>query len=213
MRLTKFGHACARIDAGARIVLDPGTFSGEHLLDGADAVLITHEHFDHLDTAAVLAAGRVNPRLTVWTTAGAAAQLTELGERVHTVHTGDTFDVGGLGVRVIGERHWPNHPDQPPPDNVGFLLGGELYYPGDALTVPDTEVGTLLVPSNAPWMRLSDLVTYLRSVRPQRAYSTHDGLLNEVGLSLVDRWLAGLGEGQGGDFRRIPPGGHVDLPS
>ena len=48
MRITKFGHACVRIEHdGTTIVLDPGVFTDAEAVDGADAVLITHEHADH----------------------------------------------------------------------------------------------------------------------------------------------------------------------
>ena len=50
MRFTKFGHACVRIEhAGAVVVLDPGGFTEAGAVDGATAVLITHEHPDHYD--------------------------------------------------------------------------------------------------------------------------------------------------------------------
>ena len=48
MRITKFGHACVRIEHdGTTVVLDPGVFTDPAAVDGADAVLITHEHPDH----------------------------------------------------------------------------------------------------------------------------------------------------------------------
>ena len=48
MRITKFGHACVRLETdGHVIVLDPGGFTEPEAVDGATAVLITHEHADH----------------------------------------------------------------------------------------------------------------------------------------------------------------------
>jgi hypothetical protein len=48
MRLTKHGHACVTVEKdGRRIVLDPGELTPEDATVGAEAVLITHEHFDH----------------------------------------------------------------------------------------------------------------------------------------------------------------------
>ena len=48
MRITKFGHACVRLETdGHVIVLDPGAFTEPEAVDGATAVLITHEHADH----------------------------------------------------------------------------------------------------------------------------------------------------------------------
>jgi L-ascorbate metabolism protein UlaG (beta-lactamase superfamily) len=48
MRLTKFGHSCVRVEYdGTTVVLDPGVFTDAGAVDGADVVLITHEHPDH----------------------------------------------------------------------------------------------------------------------------------------------------------------------
>ena len=49
MRITKFGHACVRIEHdGQVLVIDPGGWSEPEAVDGATAVLVTHEHPDHL---------------------------------------------------------------------------------------------------------------------------------------------------------------------
>ena len=65
MQLTKYTHSCVRLDDGDQsVVIDPGVFKEvDTALDGAGAVLITHEHPDHIDTAKVTAALRGNPRL------------------------------------------------------------------------------------------------------------------------------------------------------
>ena len=58
MMLTKFTHSCVRLEKDGKVlVFDPGNFSETDLaLAGADAVLITHEHPDHIDVDAVTAA-------------------------------------------------------------------------------------------------------------------------------------------------------------
>lgn len=55
MRLTKLAHAGVRlVKDGATLVIDPGGFgSGTEALAEADAVLITHEHADHVDADAL----------------------------------------------------------------------------------------------------------------------------------------------------------------
>ena len=56
MRLTKYAHSCLRVehDGGSCSSWTPAMFGDPAVaLDGADAVLITHEHPDHLDLAAV----------------------------------------------------------------------------------------------------------------------------------------------------------------
>ncbi|MFG1945048.1 MBL fold metallo-hydrolase [Nonomuraea sp. NPDC048826] len=209
MKLTKYGHACVRLEKDGKVlVVDPGTFTRDPVLDGADAVLITHQHPDHLDVDRLAAA---SPDLEVWTCEAVAAELADLPLKVNVVRHGDDFQAAGFQVDVFGEWHWKNHPDLAIVQNVGFMLDGGLFYPGDALTVPDAEVETLLVPTNAPWLKLVEMVEYLRTVRPARAFSTHDGLLNDIGLSLVDNWLRMEAEAQKADIRRIPVGESIEL--
>ena len=56
MRLTKYAHACVRVEDGGVLVVDPGIFTDPEALAGADAVLVTHEHPDHIDVKALTAA-------------------------------------------------------------------------------------------------------------------------------------------------------------
>ena len=115
MQLTKFTHSCVRFDDADRsLVIDPGVFSEvDEALDGAGAVLITHEHPDHIDTEKVLAAARKDPRLRIWAPAGVAASLGELGEQVVAVGAGEQFDAAGFGVRTFGGQHAVIHPSIP----------------------------------------------------------------------------------------------------
>ncbi|GAA0417781.1 MBL fold metallo-hydrolase [Acrocarpospora corrugata] len=209
MKLTKFGHACWRVEKnGSTLVIDPGSFSGSGLLDGARAVLITHEHFDHLDLKVLQAA---SPDVEIWTCQAVADQLVDVPAKIHVVRDGDTFDTAGFSVRTIGEWHALVHPDVAIIQNVGFFIDEEVFYPGDALTPPGVDVPTLLVPSNAPWMRGWEMIEYLRAVRPARAYSTHDGLVNEYGQLLIDNWLTKEADHQNADIRRIPVGDSVEI--
>ncbi|MFF4993350.1 MBL fold metallo-hydrolase [Streptosporangium saharense] len=212
MELTKFTHACVRLEKdGSALVIDPGAFSEASSLQGARAVLITHEHFDHVEAERLRRAAEAEPSLEIWTNEAVAATLTDVPAKIHVVRHGDTFETAGFAVRVVGEWHAVNHPDVPVVSNVGFLVDEEVFYPGDAFTPPGTEVPTLLVPTNAPWMKLAEMVDYLREVRPARAYSTHDGLLNDLGLGLVDRWLETEADRQGAEIRRLAPGESVTL--
>ncbi|MGW0520956.1 MBL fold metallo-hydrolase [Crossiella sp. NPDC003009] len=214
MRLTKYGHACVRVEhEGEAIVLDPGAFTEPEALTGATAVLITHEHFDHFDGQRLRAALEADPALRVWTTDAVAAQLTGLGGRVTAVGHGDRFDIGAVEVEVHGDWHAEIHPEIPLVRNSGFLLGGTVFHPGDALTVPERQVDTLLLPLHAPWSRLAHLVDYLREVKPRQAYQVHDVLLSEAGRGVTSSLLGERGPGTGVPLTLLAPGESVELPA
>jgi L-ascorbate metabolism protein UlaG (beta-lactamase superfamily) len=205
VRLTKKGHSCVRLRKdGTTLVIDPGGYSEPESAVGAAAILITHEHPDHFDEQAVRTALDADAAIEVWTLASVADRLAAgYPGRVHTVGHGDAFAVAGFDIRVYGELHAEIHPDIPRVTNVGYLVDGAVFHPGDALTVPDHPVETLLAPLNAPWGRAADIVDYVREVKPSRVFDIHDGLLNENGLELYGRVVDGL---TGGGRRHLASG-------
>jgi L-ascorbate metabolism protein UlaG (beta-lactamase superfamily) len=213
MRLTKFGHACVALEeAGTTVVLDPGTLTDPAAARGADAVLITHEHFDHFAPETLTAAATANPELAVWAPAAVVARLAgieELAGRVHPAAHGDVLRIGSLDVHVYGEWHAPTHLD--PVTNVGYLVGGRVFHPGDAFTVPEEAVDTLLVPSNAPWLKSLELLAYTEQVGARQGFSIHDGLVNEIGLMVVDNVLGAASKRTGKEYRRLPVGESAEL--
>jgi len=212
MELTKHGHACVVLSDGERrLVIDPGAFTEPSALDGASAVLITHEHADHFVPDRVRAALDADPALEVWTNKSVAAQLEGLGGRVHVVGNGDAVTAAGFEVTVHGELHAEIHPDVPRIANIGFLVNGQVFHPGDALTVPDQPVETLLVPMHAPWSRTADLIDYVRAVHADQAFGVHDGLLNDTGCGLVTGLLGERGPGTPTPFSRLDPGDSAEL--
>lgn len=212
MELTKQGHACVVLSAGdQRIVVDPGAFTDPAALEGATAVLITHEHPDHFEPQRLRSALDADPALEVWTNKSVAAQLEGLGSRVHVVGHGDAVTVAGLDVHVHGELHAEIHPEIPRISNVGFLIGGLVFHPGDALTVPDEPVATLLLPLHAPWSKVAEVIDYVRAVDADQAYAVHDGLLSDLGLGVVGGLLGAKGPGTPTPYSRLAPGDSVEL--
>ncbi|HLU44258.1 MAG TPA: MBL fold metallo-hydrolase [Natronosporangium sp.] len=213
MRLTKFTHACVRLErGGAVLVIDPGSFSEEEALAGADAVLITHEHHDHLDVDKLTRAAAARPELPVYAHPDVVSTLADTALQVHPVQPGDEFTAAGFRIRVGGGAHAVIHPDIPRIANVGYLIEDSLYHPGDSVDPadlpPGAEVETLLLPVNAPWLKLSESVDYARAVAPRRAYALHDHLLSPAGTKVYG---TNLGKLAGCDYQRLEPGTSVDL--
>ncbi|MFJ2155230.1 MBL fold metallo-hydrolase [Streptomyces sp. NPDC087856] len=211
MKLTKNSHACIRLEKDGRsLVIDPGTFTEEDAAVGAEAILVTHEHLDHFNEDRLRAGLEANPAAEIWTLKSVADQLSAaFPGRVHTVGHGDTFTAAGFDVQVHGELHAVIHPDIPRITNVGFLVdGGRVFHPGDALTVPDLAVETLMLPVMAPWSKISEIIDYVREVKPQRAYDIHDALLTDLARPIYDMQIGTLG---GAEHLRLAPGEAADL--
>jgi L-ascorbate metabolism protein UlaG (beta-lactamase superfamily) len=211
MKLTKHGHACVWLEKdGARLVIDPGVWSGPGALAAANAVLITHEHPDHLDTDAVRAALTADAGLQLWASSAVAAQLADLGDRVHSVRHGDTFTAAGFDVHVYGADHARVDSAIPLVPNTGFAVDGQVFHPGDSFTVPEDKIPALLVPVSGPWLKFSDVADYLRAFAPEHAYWIHDELLTDKGASLITSLLT-LVPARSGPARYLPPGTGVEL--
>ncbi|QEU97152.1 MBL fold metallo-hydrolase [Streptomyces kanamyceticus] len=210
MTFTKKSHACVRLEKDGRtLVIDPGVFSEDDAALGADAILVTHEHPDHFDAERLRAGLTANPAAEIWTLKSVADQLSAaFPGRVHTVGNGDAFTAAGFDVQVHGELHAVIHPDIPRITNVGYLVDGSVFHPGDALTVPDQPVETLMLPVMAPWNKISEVIEYVREVKPQRAYDIHDALLTDLARPIYDSQIGSLG---GAEHLRLTPGESADL--
>ena len=205
MRITKFGHACVRVEHdGAVVVLDPGMFTDAEAVDGATAVLITHEHPDHYLPDHLRACDA-----PVFTIDAVAARIREdapdVAERVTVVTPDQLFDAG-VPVRAVGELHAVIHPDYPRFFNSGYVLSlgdAKIYHPGDSLTAPGEAVDLLLTPVSAPWLKVSEAVDFVRAVGAPRNLAIHDRVYSDVGLGMVDAHMGNLLP-DGLEFVRLP---------
>ncbi|WP_306204759.1 MBL fold metallo-hydrolase [Actinoplanes sp. RD1] len=196
MRITKYTHSCLRFTGDGVLVVDPGAWSERSALNDADAVLITHEHPDHLDVDALADAVARRPQLRVFAHPDVLPKLTAFSDVVTAVPPGTRFEAAGFTLSSYGGQHAVIHEDIPRVANLGFLVSDgaqSVYTPGDSFTVPDVHVDTLFVPLNAPWMKLSEAIDFVRKVRPGRAYALHDALLTATGAGVSNGHLERLG--------------------
>ncbi|WP_431962293.1 MBL fold metallo-hydrolase [Actinacidiphila sp. bgisy160] len=195
MRITKYTHACVRVEHEGRVlVIDPGTWSEPAALAGADAVLVTHEHSDHVDVLRLAGLG-----VPVYAPAGADIPRLESAR----VGAGTEFTAAGFRVRAVGGRHAPVHAGRPDCVNLGYVVDDTLYHPGDALHVPAQPVETLMVPLQASWLKTTEAIDFVNAVAPRRTFGIHDGQINERGLGSVNGWLA---EQTDHGYRYLRPG-------
>ena len=207
MQITHYGHSCVLLDTGAaRLLIDPGTFAKDFEGVAVDAVLVTHQHPDHLDPERLPALLRANPDARLIVDPGTAGQLGALiGDVEHeAVEPGTTVTVGGARIEVLGGEHAVIHPDIPVIPNNAYLVDGTHLHPGDSITVvPSVPLDVLFLPATAPWEKLSETVDYLRQVAPRTAVPIHQAMLaiTSVYYTQLDR----LGPAETA-FRPLDPG-------
>jgi L-ascorbate metabolism protein UlaG (beta-lactamase superfamily) len=196
--LTRYTHSCVRVEADGRVlVIDPGVWSEVEALAGCDAVLVTHEHGDHLDMSRLAGLGA-----PVYLPADAQVDG-ETDVPLIRVHAGQTFEAAGFGVVAVGGRHHQVYGGEPSCANLGYVVESTLYHPGDALHVPEEEVATLLVPIQGAWLKTSEALDFVHAVAPRRSVGIHDAQVNERGLGALNRWMA---RGTGTGYRWMQPG-------
>jgi L-ascorbate metabolism protein UlaG (beta-lactamase superfamily) len=156
LRVTMVGHATVLIQAAGRNYLvdpvwseraSPYTWAGprrvtapgiafEHL-PPVDVVLLTHNHYDHLDIATLERLWRRDrPRVIAPLGNDAVIAGGVPGITVETGDWGDAFDFGGAGVRLHPAQHWSARGlrDRRMALWCGFILetaAGRVYVSGD----------------------------------------------------------------------------------
>jgi L-ascorbate metabolism protein UlaG (beta-lactamase superfamily) len=193
MELTKHAHACVTLDKGdGHLLVDPGTFSlnAAELIADAGTILITHEHFDHFDEAAIAGALAARPELRVYGPSAVVNRWRDRVGQVTSVGDGDRFEAEGFEVTVFGDLHAPIHPDIPQVENVGFLIDGRVYHPGDSYYVPPVLVTTLLLPTSGPWTSFGKAVDFVREVGPEKAVQIHEIMLSDIGQQAAAMFIS-----------------------
>jgi L-ascorbate metabolism protein UlaG (beta-lactamase superfamily) len=180
MRITHLGHACVLVEtSGARLLFDPGTLSqGFESLDALDAVLITHQHADHLDETRLPTLLAANPDTLLFVDEGSAPMVRDLGLHARTVFPGDRITLPGIVIDVVGGVHAVVHQDIPVVPNAAYVVDdGAFFHPGDSYFVPEQDVDILGLPTSGPWLKVGEAIDYLRAVAPRVAVPIHEAAL------------------------------------
>lgn len=215
MELTCWGQSGVRLaHDGQALAIDPGAFTDKAIFEGVQAVLVTHEHADHVVPEELGPRVAADPDLRLWAPEPIAGQLIAAGapaDRVQVVSEGDTFTAAGLSVTAIGHDHAQIHPQVPIVPNVAYLVEGTLLHPGDSFTTPPDGVtpDVLLLPVGGPWLKLAESIDYLQAVGAGLTVPVHDAMLTDAGRGLADRIVGGLAGST--QYRRLGAGEPLTL--
>jgi L-ascorbate metabolism protein UlaG (beta-lactamase superfamily) len=211
MKITKFGHACLLVEEKqARIIIDPGSFSGlQNDAQNINAILISHEHQDHLDITSLKSIIKNNPQAIIYSSKSVVERLAAENISCQILEHNQTIHVKDVSVQACGVEHAEILPTIPLIQNIGFFIAERLFFPGDAFTVPIKPVEILALPVCAPWSKLSEVIAYVKNVKPKIAFPIHDAILSikklyyhwpeQKMLEMGGEWKV-IEEGQGVEF-------------
>ena len=202
---TEMGCAARFIDA-----LDRETRGYRHRFAAFDTIYIgggTPSLLTIADLDRILAG---SPGIPIFGPAGVAAAAS--GYDVTVVAPGDTVTAGPFTLSFFGGRHNVIHESIPVIDNVGVLVNGAFYYPGDSYAVPgDVDVQLLAAPVGAPWLKIGEAMDFVLAVAPRRAFGTHDMTLSRAGLEMHRARLNWATAQNGGEFVVLEPGESYEM--
>src|ERR1039457_1156400 len=184
LEITFIGHGSLMMKFGGKVIhVDPYSKLADYAkLPKADLVIITHEHQDHLDMAA----------LQQVTTAKTVKVITEkCAEKVTggiIMKNGDTRKVEGITVEAVPaynivHKRDNGQPYHPKGDGNGYILSfadKRLYIAGDTENVPEMgllkRIDIAFLPMNLPYTMTPEMVAdAARSFRPKVLYPYHFG--------------------------------------
>lgn len=210
MKITHLGHAAVLVEtANQRVLLDPGNFDDSwHGLTDLDAILVTHQHPDHIDPEHFPGLLAANPDAKVWVEPQVLDAVDLGGAPAQPLAADSSVDLGSLTVSAVGGVHAVIHRDIDVIGNVGLLLAAEgeptFFHPGDSLAACPSGVDVLGVPVHGPWAALKETIDFVREVGAPQGFGIHDGLLNERGWNLVANRLGGMTDTEMLDLRGGP---------
>jgi L-ascorbate metabolism protein UlaG (beta-lactamase superfamily) len=184
LEITFLGHGTLMMTFGGKTIhIDPyGDVADYGSLPKADLVLVTHEHFDHLDPQACRLI--LTPATTVVSSKACAPKL----PGAIVLANGDKRTVLGLAIEAvpaynIAHKRPDGSPFHPKGDGNGYIVtfgDKRVYIAGDTENTPEMkalkDIDVAFLPMNLPYtMTPEQVADAAKAVRPKILYPYHYG--------------------------------------
>ena len=193
-------HSSIRIEYdGKEIMVDPVTKLGDKIIDyksmpKADYIFVTHEHFDHLDTAAIKALTGDNTQLITNHRCAETLGYGHIMGNGDMLQLADDITVEAVPAYNTTKDHQQFHPKGR--DN-GFILtldGLRVYIAGDTEDIPEMadikNIDIAFLPCNQPYtMTPEQLVRAAKIINPKVLFPYHYG---DTDISCIPAQLSGI---------------------
>jgi len=178
------GHASLMLSWNDKIIhVDPVSCEADYrMLPGADMILITHDHDDHMDLNAVKSIKTAAAKVVG--TPGVEKQL----HGIVVMKNGETRTVDGLKIEAVPAyniKHMraPGMPFHPRGIGNGYVLtfgDKRVYLAGDTENIPEMkelkDIDIAFLPMNLPYTMTPEMVAdAARAFRPKILYPYHQG--------------------------------------
>ena len=192
LKITFFGHASLMIEADKQVVyIDPVLREADYsILPKADLILVTHEHFDHLDKKAIAMISNPKTKIVV---SKSCKGLTENGL---VLLNGEQRSFGDWGIEAVPAYNLVNKrpdglPFHPKGNGNGYVIsygGKRIYIAGDTENIPEMvrlkNIDIAFLPMNLPYTMTPQMVAEgAKSFMPAILYPYHYGETNPLLLA------------------------------
>lgn len=204
IELTFIGHGTLMIQFNNTVIhIDPwSSLADYNTLPAADLILITHEHQDHLDRAAIEAVLQKNTEII--TTRICSDLLRNDFNRISTLNKGESCQSKGITIEAVPAYNFEK-PYHPRGNGNGYVLNcgtKRIYIAGDTENTDEMKalenITVAFLPMNLPYtMTPAQVADGAKAFRPEILYPYHYG-------DTDTNELLALMEGSGIDVRIRP---------
>lgn len=175
MKVTKYPQSCLILEKdGMRLLIDPGVFVAEKYKAGdlgkIDAVLVTHEHGDHLNIELLRS---IVGQSGITVVANESASKLSDGLVTKVVTDGEQFELAGFKIIAKELPHCAMPSGAPGPQNTGYIIDDNFFHPGDGVKIDDVHVDTSGVAVAGPDISPRDVVDFAKSVGCKKLIPLH----------------------------------------